>query len=97
MSEGDESKVWVHLYGGEQDGWRRQIELRSGVPTKFYVWHVDDEKIIEKAKGKDRMVVQSKLATMAYEKFDSIEVEGKIEHRYRRLESADKVAADPAV
>jgi len=94
----DNDKAWVHLYGGEQDGWRKQIELRTIAPTKFYIWHVNDEKVIDTAKGKDRMVLQSQLATMAYERFDQVEAEdGRTEYCYQRCETADKPVANPAV
>lgn len=88
--------VWVHLYGGEQDGWRKQIKLKTKVPKRFYIWHVKDEKTIEGVKGTDQKVLQSRLATMAYELYEDISEEGKRELRYRRLESADKPLANPA-
>lgn len=97
LSGKDENKVWVHLYGGEQDGWRKQIELRTETPKKFYIWHVNDGVKLDEAKGKNRMVLQSKLATMAYELVDDVIVEGERELRYKRLESADKPVANPAV
>lgn len=93
----DDGKVWIHLYGGEQDGWRKQIELRTVAPTKFYVWHVNDEKTIDTAKGKDRMVLQSRLATMAYERFDQVDIDGRTEYRYQRCETADKPVTNPAI
>lgn len=96
MSE-TENKVWVHLYGGEQDGFRRKIELKTKPPKKFFIWHVNDGVKIDEARGQMRMVLQNKLATMAYALFDEIEDggEGLREYRYKRTESADKVTADP--
>lgn len=97
LSDSEENKVWVHLYGGEQDGFRRKIELKTTAPKKFYIWHVNDGVKLDEARGKHRMVLQAKLATMAYELFDQVNIDDGIEYRYRRCESADKVAADPAV
>lgn len=97
LSEADENEVWIHLYGGEQDGWRGLVKLNTTAPKKFYIWHVSDETIIDQAKGKDRVVLQSKLATMAYERFDEVVVGDKIEYRYRRLATADKPVANPAI
>lgn len=97
FSDDDSDKVWIHLYGGEQDGFRRRIALKTKAPQKFYIWRVRDGQKIEAAKGKERMILQNRLATMAYELFDEAEVDGERELRYRRLESADKVAADPAL
>lgn len=97
LSENDENKVWVHLYGGEQDGYRRRIELKTKAPQKFFIWRAADEKRIDAAKGKERMVLQNKLAVMAYALFDDLDVNGERELRYKRLETADKALADPAV
>lgn len=101
LPENESNKVWVHLYGGEQDGFRRRIELKTKPPRKFYIWHVNDAAKIEEMKGKERMVLQNRLAVMAYELYDDVELPGTTEPerelRYRRLESADKVTADPAV
>lgn len=85
------TKVWVHLYGGEQDGFRHKIELKTRAPKKFYMWRVNDLAEIDKAKGKQRMVVHNRLATMAYEHFETVHLDDCPEIRYRRLESADKV------
>lgn len=97
LTEADANKVWVHLYGGEQDGFRRRIELKTKPPKKFYIWHVNDAKAIEELRGPARGTLQNKLATMAYELFDEVKVSGERELRYRRLESADKVADNPVV
>lgn len=97
LSEVEGEKVWVHLYGGEQDGFRRKIALKTKPPKKFYIWHVNDVKKIEEVKGKERMVIQNRLAVMAYELFDDVDLSGERELRYHRLESADKVSANPAV
>lgn len=100
LSEGDKNKVWIHLFQGEQDGFRRKIEMKTKPPQRFYIWHVADEVVIGAAKGKTRMVIQNKLATMAYELYEDTDTnpvyEGERELRYRRLESADKVQVDPA-
>ncbi len=95
------NKVWVHLYGGEQDGYRKNIELKTTAPKKLYIWHVMDGKKIDDARGKNQMVLRSKLATMAYELFDEVAIEEngrpETEYRYRRCEAADKVITNPAV
>lgn len=102
LSDKESKKVWVHLYGGEQDGFRRKIELKTSAPKKFFIWHINDSAAIDAARGKERMVLQSRLAVMAYEQFDEVEIEegnGVItEYRYRRCEASDKVASsDTAV
>lgn len=97
LSDDVADKVWVHLYGGEQDGFRRRIALRTRPPKKFYIWHVNDAAKIDEMKGKERMVIQNRLAVMAYELFDDVNLSGERELRYRRLESADKVAGNTAV
>lgn len=97
LSEDVADRVWVHLYGGEQDGFRRKIALRTKPPKKFYIWHVNDAARIDEMKGKERMILQNRLAVMAYELFDDVDLSGERELRYRRLESADKVAVDPAI
>ncbi len=96
-TEDNKVKVWVHLYGGEQDGFRCKIELKTKAPKKFFIWHVNDGAKIDEVRGQQRMVLKNKLATMAYELFDEIPDggDGLKEYRYKRLESADKVTADP--
>lgn len=97
MTDDVSDRVWVHLYGGEQDGFRLRIMLKTKPPKKFYIWHVNDAAKIDEMKGKDRMVIKNKLAVMAYELYDEVDLSGERELRYRRLESADKVAIDPAI
>jgi len=100
LSEDVAEKVWVHLYGGEQDGFRRRIALKTKPPKKFYIWHVNDGAKIEEVRGIQRSALQNRLATMAYELFEEVMVPDSNsmvqEYRYRRCESADKVAVDPA-
>lgn len=99
MNDNEQNKVWVHLYGGEQDGFRRKISLKTKAPKRFFIWHVNDGAKIEEARGPARGVMQNRLATMAYELFDDVADggEGLREYRYKRMESADKVVTDPAV
>ncbi|ACH62311.1 hypothetical protein SEA_TYKE_79 [Mycobacterium phage Tyke] len=100
-NDDDKVKVWVHLYGGEQDGWRRQIELGDTDPDRapqmFYVCRIKDEsKIAEAGSQTARMALQNKLSQLAYELYDDVAIScagGRSERelRYRRLASADKV------
>lgn len=97
MLSEENTRAWVHLYGGEQDGYRCTIAMRgTPPPRKFFIWHCKDQPRIDAAKGKNLVMLRSKLAVMAYELFAAEEIAGnEIEYRYRRCESADKVAADP--
>lgn len=98
LSDNDQNKVWVHLFNGEQDGFRKQICLKTKPPVRFYIWHINDYETIDKAKGKDRMVLQNRFAVMAYELFgEPLETPDGPELRYRRCETADKVTPNPAV
>src|SRR4051794_4171763 len=89
LSEPNVTKVWVQLYGGEQDGFRRRIVLKTLPPRRFYIWRIDDAPRIEVATGEQRIELQNKLATMAYEHFETVQLHDGTEIRYRRLESAD--------
>ncbi|AON96842.1 hypothetical protein BI081_gp091 [Mycobacterium phage Tonenili] len=100
-NDDDKVRVWIHLYGGEQDGWRRKIVLADADPEKapqmFYVCRIRDEvKISEAASPTARMTLQNQLSQLAYELYADVVIpcaSGKPERelRYRRLESADKV------
>lgn len=93
-TDNDNTKFWAHLFGGAQDGFRRKIELKTTAPRRFFIWHVNDGPTIDGAQGPDRMVLQSRQATMAYELYDRVDLDGETELRYRRCEAADK--AQPA-
>lgn len=86
------TKVNVELFGGEQDGYRASIELRSRIPDVFYIWRAADNDKISRASGKERMVLADKLAVLAYRLDDQTDKQ----LRYVRHEEADK-AIDPAM
>lgn len=92
------AEVKIHLYGGEQDGYRTTIDLRGNVPEMFYIWRAADSEKIALAAGKKRMVLADRLAILAYRLDDAENPDGNLELRYRRHAEADKkLATDPAV
>ncbi|AGB21686.1 hypothetical protein Mycsm_01269 [Mycobacterium sp. JS623] len=93
LSDNNENKVWVHLYGGEQDGFRRRIDFDGYPPKRFLIWHIDESPFVETAADEQRELLVEKLATLAYEYVDDVEVLGERELRYRRAELADKTAS----
>ena len=90
------AEVHIHLFGGEQDGYRTNIDLRGDVPEMFYIWRALDNETIALASGKKRMVLADKLAVLAYRLDDADSPAGKLELRYRRHAESDKLT-DPAV
>ena len=91
------AEVQVQLCGGEQDGYRTNIEFRTRTPEMFFIWRAIDNETITLASGKDRMVLADKLAVLAYRLDDTGNQDGKSELRYVRHAEADKKLADPAV
>ena len=91
------AEVHVHLFGGEQDGYRTNVDLRGDVPEMFFIWRACDSEQIATASGKKRMVLANKLAVLAYRLEDAENPDGKLELRYHRHADADKVYLDPAV
>jgi hypothetical protein len=90
LSDNDENKVWVHLYGGEQDGFRRRIELQGNPPKRFLIWHIEDAPFVETATDEQRDALKKKLAMMAYDLVDDVDILGERELRYRRADAFDK-------
>ena len=94
------AEVHIQLFGGEQDGYRTNIDLRGDTPEMFYIWRAIDNEQIATASGKQRMRLADKLAVLAY-KFVGDEpkpgVPGERELRYARCAASDKKLADPAL
>ena len=94
------AEVHIQLFGGEQDGYRTNIDLRGERPEMFYIWKAIDNEQIATASGKKRMLLADRLAVLAY-KFVGDEpkdgVPGDRELRYERHAEADKKLTDPAV
>jgi hypothetical protein len=96
--EDDMAEVHIQLFGGEQDGYRANIDLRSTAPEMFYIWRAIDNEAITLASGKKRMVLATKLAVLAYRLDDTIEIdEARTQLRYVRHAAADKKLSDPAM
>ena len=91
------AEVSIQLYGGEQDGYRTNIDLRGDVPATFYIWRASDNETISLASGRKRMVLADKLAVLAYRFADDNGKNSTTELRYVRHAQADKKLADPAV
>lgn len=93
-------EVHIQLFGGEQDGYRTNVDLRGDIPDLFYIWRAVDNELIAMASGKKRMILADKLATLAYKLSEEAArpgVPGDIELRYVRHADADKKLADPAL
>lgn len=94
------AEVHIQLFGGEQDGYRTNVDLRGDTPEMFFIWRAVDNEQIATASGKKRMILADKLAVLAY-KFLGEEpktgVPGEKELRYTRHAEADKKVSDPAV
>lgn len=96
------TETHVQLFGGEQDGYRTNIELRGAAPEMFYIWPAALNEKIAMATGKKRMLLADKLAVLAYRLDESscrTESPGsRAELRYLRHADADKkLTTDPAV
>lgn len=91
------AEVRIHLYGGEQDGYRTTIDLRGDIPEMFYIWRAVDSMTISLATGKNRMVLADRLAVLAYRLDDANAPDGNLELRYLRHAEADKKLPDPAL
>jgi hypothetical protein len=94
------AEVHIQLFGGEQDGYRTNVDLRGEVPELFYIWRATDSEVIAMATGKKRMLLADKLAVLAYrltEQKHRPGVPNETELRYVRHADADKKLADPAL
>ena len=91
------AEVSIQLFGGEQDGYRTNVDLRGSTPEMFYIWRACDSESISMAIGKNRMVLADKLAVLAYRLDDADMPAGKLELRYHRHAAADKKLPDPAL
>lgn len=94
------AEVHIQLFGGEQDGYRTNIDLRGNTPEMFYIWRAADNEQIALASGKKRMLLADKLAVLAYRyvgEEPKSGVPGERELRYRRHAEADKKVSDPAL
>jgi hypothetical protein len=87
------AEVHIQLFGGEQDGYRTNIDLRGETPKIFFIWRASDNERISTETGKNRMVLADKLAVLAYafvgEK-PKTGVPGDRELRYVRRAASDK-------
>lgn len=94
------AEVTIQLFGGEQDGYRTNIDLRGDVPEMFYIWRALDSERVATSTGKQRMVLADKLAVLAYRLTDDEPrpaVAGGRELRYVRSAGSDKKLSDPAL
>lgn len=94
------AEVSIQLFGGEQDGYRTNVDLRGDVPETFFIWRASDNAAIAAAAGKERMILADRLAVLAY-RLDSDEersgVPGGRELRYVRHAAIDKRLPDLAL
>jgi hypothetical protein len=93
LSENNTDRVWFHLFGGALDGHRREI-ITTEPFEKVWVCHCrnDDVAMILEMTAEEQRKLQDQYALMAYEVYDEVDLPGGREIRYRRLESADRVA-----
>lgn len=94
------AEVHIQLFGGEQDGYRTNVDLRSEAPEMFYIWRAADNDTIACSTGRDRTVLADRLAVLAYRLSGDDHrpgLPGERELRYRRHAEADKKLADPAL
>ena len=89
------AEITLHLFGGEQDGYRTNVDLRGSTPEMFYIWRACDNETISLANGKRRMVLADKLAVLAYRHDE--EASRETELRYVRHSEADKKLSDQAL
>ena len=88
------AQVYIQLFGGEQDGYRTNIDLRGDTPEVFFIWRATDNETISLATGRKRMVLADKLAVLAY-RLDGRP--GRPELHYHRHAESDKKLSDPAL
>jgi hypothetical protein len=86
VSEPDVTVVWVHLFGGEQDGLRIRITIETKPPAKVYVWRGSDGAMITGMTVEEHRMLQDDIGLMAYEFHEEIDALGERELRYRRAE-----------
>lgn len=94
------AEVHIQLFGGEQDGYRTNVDLRGEVPELFFIWRASDNEVISMASGRKRMLLADKLAVLAYKLTDQVHKPGvanETELRYLRHAAADKKLTDPAL
>lgn len=91
------AEVHIQLFGGEQDGYRTNVDLRGSIPEMFYIWRAIDNEAIAAVTGKQRMLLADKLAVLAYRLDDEDEQTSLAELRYVRHAEADKKLTDPAL
>lgn len=94
------AEVHIQLFGGEQDGYRTNLDMRGEVPEMFFIWRASDSELISMASGRKRILLADKLAVLAYrlvEQIDRSRVPGGTELRYLRHAASDKKLADPAL
>jgi hypothetical protein len=94
------AEVHIHLFGGEQDGYRTTVDLRGEVPGVFFIWRAADNDAISAASGRKRTVLADRLAVLAYRLAADGERTGTAGHRelrYERCPGSDKDPADPAL
>jgi len=94
------AEVHIHLFGGEQDGYRTTVDLRGGVPGVFFIWRAADNEAISAAQGRKRTVLADRLAVLAYRLTGDegrTGPSGHMELRYERCRESDKKLPDPAL
>lgn len=96
------TRIYIKLFGGEQDGWDASIEVAgTKAPKMFYVHRVSDTQQIKDTHDPQlKMILTQSLAILAYE-YSGFEVKegvvGGRQYRYDRCEAADKSLKDPAI
>jgi hypothetical protein len=94
------AEVHIHLFGGEQDGYRTTVDLRGEVPGVFFIWRAADNEAISLASGRKRTQLADRLAVLAYRLTGDEErpgLPGHRELRYERCRESDKNPADPTL
>lgn len=86
--------VWVHLFGGAQDGFRQQIGPGSEPPRQVWVVRGNEDLMILEMSVDEQRRIQDRVELLAYELDNEVDELGEREIRYRRSESADRVPPD---
>lgn len=99
-----DEKIYIKLFGGEQDGWDGDIPLIEGkYPDMFYIHRVCDAQLLsdaEKTNSGHFEMLTDALSILAYEFVQADPkdgVTGGRQFRYDRCAKADKALSDPAI
>lgn len=93
------NKIRIQLFGGEQDGFERDVTVPSGRPEFFYVWPARYFERVNKTPQRDKAKLEAELSTLAYkykEAKPKTGVTGSMEYRYERCAKKDRKAETPA-